>query len=510
MSFDTQHEVRPRARLAIAVALLLALTAGLAGAPAIADEPRVAALGDRGEVYRALTGTYGKLFPKGGAASASTPVLALEISEPGESPVRLLVPGSEGPGVDGSPALVFEADSGTAFVVWESRAAAEPSRVLLAGLRGDEWTDPHELSGDVDPLKGSPQILITRDRYQLPTVADGIVQRNRSVLHAVWWERAGDGTESIQYTPVVLESGVYVGWNPVYRLNDLDPQSQSAAGSAPAGPGDGLYSSPSLSRGKDLHAVMVAFANRETSRLLTVEARVLPGELGLIADRLERAVVEIGYDPGPDRIRSIRGVLRATIIEIGVRFNPGVTNHFAESVVEAAQKLHDAKPHRGIRPFAGDLRATIIEIGVQALGDVDRQVESKSSRVLEVVDEGGSQASGQSVPSVVRLRLVRDLPAPQEPDDPGRLAPAAPGGEAPHTPARIFSSEDGTRLLVSWEREGTVVYTESVELGKGAKAGTGEAPSWTAPLVLEVGDGAGRLSADEVERILRSRVQRQP
>jgi hypothetical protein len=130
--------------------------------------------------------------------------------------------------------------------------------------------------------------------------------------------------------------------------------------------------------------------------------------------------------------------------------------------------------------------------------------------VLEVVDEGGSQASGQSVPSVVRLRLVRDLPAPQEPDDPGRLAPAAPGGEAPHPPARNFSSEDGTRQLVSWEREGTLVYTESVELGKGAKAGTGEAPSWTAPLVLEVGDGAGRLSADEVERILRSRVQRQP
>lgn len=508
MSFDTPYRRNRHIHRAGAVAaLLLALAAGLTGAPAAAEEPHAVALGDRGEVYRALTGRYGDLFPKGGAAAADSAVLALEVTEPGEKPVRLLVPGSEDAGVDGSPALVFEADSGSAFVVWESRAAAEPSRVLLAGLRGDEWTEPFELSGDVDPLKGSPQVLITRDRYQLPTVADGIVQRNRSVLHAVWWERADDGTESIQYTPVVLEAGAYVGWNPVYRLNDLDPQAE-ASSAAPAGTGDGLYSSPSLSRGKDLHAVMVAFANRETSRLLTVEARVLPGELGLIADRLEQAVVEIGYDPGPDRIRSIRGVLRATIIEIGARFNPGVTQHFAESVVDAAQQLHDARPHRGIRPFAGDLRATIIEIGVQALGDVDRQIESKSSRVLEVVDEGAGPGV-QGVPSVVRLRLVRDLPAPEEPDEPGPPAPAAPGGEAPRTPARIFASEDGTRLLVSWERGDTVVYTESAEPGTGAKAG-GEAPTWTAPLVLEVGEGDGRLSADEAERILRSRVQRQP
>lgn len=476
------------------------------GAPAAA-EPGAVALGDRGELYRAVAGEYGDLFPDGAEAAPGTPVLALEIDRPGEARVRRLVPGSEAAGVDGSPALVFEADSGTAFVVWESRSDPGSSSVRLAALRGDDWTEPFELSGDVDPLKGSPLVLITRDAYEVPTVADGIVQRNRSVLHVVWWERAAGGSESIQYTPIVLEAGAYVGWNPVYRLNDLDP-----AGSAASSPalGQSLYSSPSLSRGKDLHTVMVAFANQESARLLTVEARVLPGELGLIADRLHDAVIDVGYDAGEDRIRSIRGVLRAVIIEIGRRFNPGVTAHFAESVVEAAQRLHDAKPHRGLRPFAGDLRATIIEIGVKSLGDVDRQIESKASRVLEVADEsGGAAAPAESVPSVVRLRLVRDLPAPTEPDGPGGNDGAAPGGAAPpRGPARIFASEDGTRLLVSWEREGEVVYTESLEEPAGSAGPDGEESSWTEPLTLEVGEG--RLSPDEVERILRSRVQRQP
>lgn len=495
--------------LAGAVATALTLTAGLLLAAPAAAEPGAVALGDRGELYRALAGTYGDLFPDGGAAAPETPVLAIEIDEPGEQRVRRLVPGSEGTGADGSPALVFEADSGTAYVVWESRSDPGSSSVLLAGLRGGDWTEAYELSGDVDPLKGSPLVLITRDRYDVPTVADGIVQRNRSVLHVVWWERAAGGSESIQYTPVVLEAGAYVGWNPVYRLNDLDP----AGAAPPSAAGASLYSSPSLSRGKDLHTVMVAFANQESARLLTVEARVLPGELGLIADRLHDAVIDTGFDAGEDRLRSIRGVLRAVIIEIGRRFNPGVTEHFAESVVEAAQKLHDARPHRGIRPFAGDLRATIIEIGVQTLGDVDRQIESKATRVLEVAD-AGTAAGGpaENVPSVVRLRLVRDLPAPTQPDgaeevdEPDGPDGAAPGGPAPpRGPARIFASEDGTRLLVSWEREGEVVYTESLETSAGPQ---GEGSSWTEPLTLDVGEGG--LSPDEVERILRSRVQRQP
>ncbi len=487
-----------RQPLLVEAAATLVFASMLALAAPTAADPGAVALGDRGELYRALAGKYGDLFPDGGAAAPETPVLALEIDEPGEPPVRRLVPGSEGAGVDGSAALVFEADSGSAYVVWESRSDPGSSSVLLAGLRGDDWTEPYELSGDVDPLKGSPLVLITRDHYDVPTIADGIVQRNRSVLHAVWWERAAGGSESIQYTPIVLEAGAYVGWNPVYRLNDLDP-----AGAAPPSPAAGasLYSSPSLSRGKDLHTVMVAFANQESARLLTVEARVLPGELGLIADRLHDAVIDTGYDAGEDRLRSIRGVLRAVIIEIGRRFNPGVTEHFADSVVEAAQKLHDAKPHRGIRPFAGDLRATIIEIGVQTLGDVDRQIDAKATRVLEVADAGEGHA--ENVPSVVRLRLVRDLPAPTEPDGPDG---AAPGGAAPpRGPARIYASEDGTRLLVSWDREGEVVYTESLA---GPAGPDGEGPSWTEPLTLDVGEGG--LGPDEVERILRSRVQRQP
>lgn len=460
-------------------AVLLAILALLAPAAGRGSE---AALGDDGTLYRVVAGPYSELFPQGTAAEPDSAVLALDVVAPGEPRTRRLVPGSENAAADLSPVLVFEPGSGTAYLLWESRRASGSSAILLAGLRGDEWIGAVELSGDAAPLKRAPSVLVTRSEFPRPTVTEGQVVQGRTVLHVVWWEHAGNGDAAVQYTPVVMEDGTYVGWNPVFRLDRLDPN-EALAG--PAADSE-LYRSPTLSPGLDVHTVVIAFANPRTGRLLTVQARVLPGELGLLADRIPDAVAAAGYSEGPDRIENIRGVLRSHVIEIGARFNPGVIGHFADAVVAAADVLHEAKPNRPAKALGDDLRSHVIEIGAHMLGDVGRPAMAKSSQVIEV--RAGDEGVSEAFSNLVHLRVVRDVPAPEV------------GSGA----VRVYVSEDGQRLLVSWQDEEGVSYRESLSE---AAVQTAEEGVWTAPLALEL-DGA--TAGPEVESILRARVLQRP
>jgi len=441
------------------------------------------ALGNDGTLFRVVAGTYGDLFPDGTVADADAPVLALDVSSPGEPKMRHLVPGSETAARDLSPVLVFEPGTATAYVVWESRRGSQSSAILLAGLESDDWIGPVELSGDAAPLKGAPKMLITRDEFRRPSVTEGQVLEARTILHIVWWERAGAGETAVQYTPVVIENGSFIGWNPVFRLDSLDPNEPVAA----PGSAVDLFRSPSLSSGTDVHAAMIAFANAKTDRVLTVQARVLPGELGLLADRIPDAVVAAGYSDGPDKLEAIRGVLRSQIIEIGARFNPGVIDHFADAAVEAAEALHAAKPNRPIGVLADELRSQMIEIGATVLGGVDRPTRAKASRVLEAAGPD----PGISLSNLVYLRLVRDLPVPDE------------GGGA----SKIYASEDGSRLLLSWKTQDGIFYTESLPEGEESDPGAGTSAAWTAPLALDLGDSP---DAGEVDAILRARVLQRP
>lgn len=465
--------------IATAVALVIAALLVAPGAARASE----AALGDDGAVYRLAVGEYGTLFPDGAAAAPEAHVLALDLTAPGESRLRRLVPGSESAALDLSPTLLFESGSGTAYVIWERRGDGGESSILLAGIHGDQWIGPVELSGDAAPLKRAPTVLVTRDEFPRPTVTEGEVLQARTVLHVVWWQEAADGEPAVQYTPVVMENGAYVGWNPVFELDALDPNgpAEKLAG------GPDLFRSPTLTVGTDVHTAVVAFANPRTGRLLTVQARVLPGELGLLADRIPGAVVAAGYTPGPDRMEAIRGVLRSHVIEIGGRFNPGLIDHFAAAVVATADVLHEARPNRPLKALGDDLRSHVIEIGARMLGDVRRPAFDKSSRVIEVRGEAGAEGP-EILSSLVHLRLVKDLPVPESGDG----------------ATEIYVSEDGERLLVSWQRPGGLSYVESVAESAGEE---GAGSPWTTPLALELGDG---LEPGEAASILRSRVLQRP
>lgn len=462
-------------------AVLFVVPAGLHASAAV--------LGDDGAVVRVTAGTYGDLFPEGAAAPSDASVLAVDVITPGEPRTRRLVPGTEGVATDLSPTLVFEPSSGTTYLIWESRSSDPAgSSLQLAGLHGDEWLGPVELSVDAAPLTGAPTVLITRDDFPKPTVTEGQVVLSRTVLHVVWSELAPGGEAMVQYTPVVIEDGAYIGWNPVYRLDEIDPNEAAAE----ALPSSGLTRSPTLSAGTDVHTAIIAFVNATTGRLLTVQARVLPGELGLLADRIPAAVAAAGYSDGEDRLEAIRGVLRSQIIEIGGRFNPGVIDHFADAAVAAAEVLHEAKPKRPIAALGDDLRSQIIEIGATVLGDVGRPAMAKASRVLEIQGDGGLVGEAAiPVPNLVHLRLVRDLPVPS-------------GGDGP---PKIYASEDGTRLLVSWEGAAGIVFTESLADVPTVAGEEAAVAPWSEPLVLDPG---ASTDAGEIDSMLRARVLQRP
>ena len=445
------------------------LLVALCSAPAAAQAPQRAVLGDGGALYVATAGSYGDLFPGGKAYPAKRSVLVLDLLRPGAERERQIVPGTGGPATDGSPALVYEETSKTLYVIWESRNSPEVSELDLASLGPDGWTQPVEISGDVTRLKGAPKVVISRDEYEVPDSGDPATRRVRTVLHVVWWEASEDGDQTF-YTPVVLDNGEYLGFNPVYQLSGFAPAPPDAT-KLP----DGLTRSPSLTLGPNGRSAILGFVDDGSARLRVAEAVVLPGELGYMADRGAADLEASGKSPFDKLLDKLRG----QIIEIGDRLHPGIIDHFAKEVVDAAQNLHDEEPGKPVASLGDKLRGQIIEIGARSLIDIDRPAAPLAATPIELAPPDGSAQP----PELIELRLVTDLPAP----------PAVEGA------AQIFLSADGRRVLVSWSKDDQIFYTEST-------AETGE-DAWSEPKRLVLDDS---LAGVDPAEILQARVRQLP
>jgi hypothetical protein len=399
---------------------------------------------------------------------------------------RLLVPDSEGPEVERSPNIGFEAASQTLYLIWESQRKPTISGLYLAGLDADGWSEPIEISGDIAPLKGPPQVEIATEIYAAGTDEEGrTVHQTRTMFHVVWWEQA-DGTDEVYYAPVLLDGGVYLGWNPVLRLNGFaGAPSEEAPEQAVS---RALLRAPRLESGRDIHSSTIGFADERAARFVTLESRLLPAELGRIADELRAQIIDIGRSGEPGEPGTIHGKLRAQIIDIGRELNPGLVRHFADRVIEIYDDHVAAHPELPIEAFADDLRAQIIDIGARILTDIDSRPAPAESRVVEIDRTPGGGArlpeagSTIEIPHLIEIRTVTRLPLP-------------PIGQGP---VEIYVSEDGREALVSWKEDGDVLYTESTPSSES---------SWTAPKRLVLGEG---IRPSEVDAILSNRVSRRP
>jgi hypothetical protein len=469
----------PRAWIKTAAVLALGLgPALLLAAGPEAPATTGAVLGGGGELYVAIAGAFGDLFPEDGTQPADTAVLALDVIRPKGERERTLVPGSEGPEVEGVATLVVEDATDRLYAVWESKRTPTVSRLLLAHYGEDGWSTPIEISGDVSPLKDEPRILIARDRFTVGGERGTLSSRTRTAIHVVWREEQGEAA-GYYYTPVLLEGGRYLGWNPVVALGELD--------SAPAAEGPEaaveLLRNPELAPGRDINSVVVGFLSPRSGRVITAEVRLIPGEVGFLADDFRGQIIEIGAHDRSD-LGALADKFRGQIIEIGRRLNGGVMAHFGERAHRSFLDLLEDSGDRPIEALADDFRGQIIEIGARLTGGPGGATREKLVEIAPPDGPGEEPEPGApSVRHLLRIQAVSSYPAP-------------PLGEVT---ARFFVSEDGERVLVGWLHRNTVYYTETV-----AEPAAGQSP-WSPVKTLALTEELGPFEAAD---ILEARVRR--
>jgi len=415
------------------------LLAVLATGSTFADQ-RLIALGADGDLYQVETGLARDLFP--GVLHTDNPVLALTVTRPDAPPHRLLVPGTEGAEVESVPSLFYEEVSGASYLIWESRSNYIHSEIKLASFAGGEWSTPIELTGEFFSLKTSPSLAITRDSYITFDEHGQPRVHPRTIYHTIWWEEAAAG-ERVVYSPVVLVDGAYIGWNPLFVLNDL--------GFAP-GPGlsytatDNLVRAPSIQAGQNTNNVVVGLVDPASEQLIELEISVVAGELSSLAHEVAEAILEAGerqpYDVGVLADRA-----RGHLIDFGarLRMHPGVIDTLAgEAFHVVALATPAAEP---LSELADRARGHLIDFGArmadQGLNSADGE---KPNWPLEFPGaEAVTGTRGEPLHSVqVKLTAVRPIP---------RTNPGAP--------STLYLSRSGEEALVAWQVGNTLFYQES-------------------------------------------------
>lgn len=451
---------------------LFALGVLVAGSAAAAE--RQAALGGGGEVYTVAAGSYGTLFAGGAAAAADDTVLALDVARPDAAVERLLVPKTAGGEVEDSPALVYEEASDSLFLVWRSIVNQIHPVLYLASFKDGEWGEVIEVVGNPFAAKSAPQLAVTRDEFRFAG-GDGVERSvRRTVLHLVWWEAGGDG-DKVNYAPILLLNGAYVGWNPIYSLGELDrPAVETTIG----GVTEQLLQAPRVQAGRNDHSVVVSFANPATGRLLVVEASLLAGELSALADGLKAHLIGGGFKLTADA-GTVADELRAHINSGGYRLHRGVLTFIGDDL--KAHLIGGGFKHGSKSALAAAVRARVIEAGagvlehgVQAATAAATAGEPAAQRIEELVQDGQTPTAGPV--SLLQLRVLANRPAPHT-------------GAAPTT---IYSSVDGRANTIAWVMGPEIRYIETQGAG------------WSPILRLVTSEAFG---FDQAWKVLERRIQ---
>jgi len=445
--------------------LVLGLVLGTSGGAIASDVPT---LGANGEIYKAVSGPYGELFPGGSAAPAANRVLALDIYRPGIAVERLLVPTTEDEFPEDSPSIILDPSSQTPFLVWERWMNYIHPELNLVQLTADGWSEVAELSGSPFRQKSSPAFAITHDADLRVDEAGNLVPRKRTIVHLVWLETIADGVLTAQYAPVVIEDGAYLGSNPVYRLNDLLADIPVAEGASVA---PDLAQTLAIGPGGDGQSVSLAFSDARLGRIVTVTARALPRDLTAVSDRLrEQLIAHFGPDFVPTDSASVDVVadfLRQQLVDVGNRLQTGFVAALQD---ELRRFVHD---QGGVAP---DIETLAESVGVHVASFGGSVIRSGIAPVADFLRQQlvdvGNRLEGGSDHHQVQLGLVS-----------GRPAPTTGAGKT-----TVLVSRPGGDLLVAWEHDGVISYRET----------RGE--SWSSEFVLQPQSADGWTAAYQALR----------
>jgi hypothetical protein len=405
------------------------------------------ALGSDGEVYAVRTGAYKDLFPGGKDFDRDNKVVALEITKPGVAAQRLLVPGTGGSEVENSPSVLFEDDSQTVFLLWESEMNIHPS-LKLAAFDGSTWSKPIEVMGNPFALKSSPQFTITRDSYEVVGADNLSVTRHRTLLHLIWQEQSTAGTVETFYSPIVILDGAYIGWTPVYNLEDYLQDRVTTASDVQVQPS--LARAPLVQSGRDERTIVVGFASTRLGKVVTVEIDVLPEQLIQLAEGARAHIVDLGRELYPTDLPNLAEKARAHIVDLGRAFRPEVINSIADQV----KALILAGGTESLQAIGEKARAHIVDLGAQ-LSDRGLRGVNGADATAKIVrlDEGQGQESPTPIAPtdtpLLQFRIVSNFAAPVV----GQGA------------VRLFVSQTGDNVIVSWALPDRVAYRVNKEDG---------------------------------------------
>jgi hypothetical protein len=458
--------------------LICALGLGLA-VSAAAFASHETALGSDGTVYQVRTGVYGDLFPTGKAADKASTVVALDVTRPGAPTQRVLVPESAGPEVESAPSVVFEDDSQTVFLLWESAINIHPV-LELSGFDGSHWLRAITVTGNPFAVKTSPQFTITRDSYDQDDASGTTATRHRTILHLLWQEPGSGSQVQTFYTPIIINDGEYIGWNPLYNLDDFLP-TLPAGLAAPADVQTGVSGAPLIQGGRDERTVVVAYASTARGQMAAVEIDVLPEQLMQLADKARSHIIDIGRASYPNDLPGLAEKARSHIIDIGRAFHPEIGTSIADQV--KADILADTSGD--LVALATKARSHIIDIGSKLSGRGLRPSsgDDPATQIVEIDSALTGAAAvapdaAQSLYHLLQIRAVNTWPAP-------RVGPGT---------VKLFVSQSGEDLIVSWAQADRILYRNSQSGG------------WSDPRTLLFSDSLDlKKSYDILDQRIRNR-----
>jgi hypothetical protein len=446
---------------ALALGFLLSVSA--------AAYDRTGAIGSAGEIYLTRVGSYGVLFPKGNAYPASNVVLTLEISRPRQAPDRVLVPGTEGADVESASLAIYEEESKTLFLVWQSNFSGI-NRLILRSFKDGSFGPPIEVAaGTFQASMSAPQAVVTRNEFSVAMEDGGTATFHRTLIHLIWWQGAEAGNQ-VLYAPITLLEGEYTGWHPVYSLYDFDSSPDDPAAAAEILPQ--LYRAPRIQTGRNDHTVEISFANERNGRLAVLDVSLLPGEISALADKIRAHVIEIGRRS--PSAQTIADKIRAHVIEIG-RLSPNVVSFLSNDVYQHI--LSRGGPYVAAGNYTGladDVSAYVTVSAANLLENGRLGDDSSGPQILRLAnsDEGDDVGAPR-----LQVRRVFSRPAP-------RTAAA---------PTTIFASKDGKALLVAWDTASQIRYRESSPEG------------WSEVLAIQI---TPELTREQAYNFLEQRLRR--
>lgn len=462
-----------KTRLVLLVLLLVAAPLSAAG-----SRSSESALGNSGELFSLESGTFAELFDGGKSQpelAGDTPVLALDIELPGQPRQRLLVPTSDGAGVDQQSWVIYDKREALLNVVWQEAASDGANRVLLAHFKDGEWSEVFEI------FVGQPGVLpamaLTRDAFDIAISEEESILAQRQILHLAWRGEA-EGKSTVFYSPVIFVEGRYVGWQETFDLNTLwAAYRKSAQGGPPTLP-DGLRKSLSLEVASDQRSVLIAFADPEIAAVAVCKIGILPLELAYLSDNIRKEVLMRAAEFDPQDLTSFADNMRLEIIGMGARFgfHSTVVTYVADHVDRRIREEGGQYAPADLPHLADDLHAYTVDITASLLGVEVTTAEDGEIVEIDVGDLVGNPTSGPA--QLLDLRLASE-----------RSAPAMIGDR----PAAIYPAADGRGMLIAWQdlEQDLLLYVES------------ETEGWSEVRQVSMTG----LSPERADQLLRQRAQ---